>query len=107
MPEPSDEFRAANFRNWESRVPIHAASNLYDVAQYVDEPDRLSHVVAYDAPRLGRLDGLDVVHLQCHIGTDTISLARLGAKSITGLDFSPSAVEAGRALAIRAENDVT
>ena len=38
----------------------------------------------YDLPRLGRLDGLDVVHLQCHIGTDTVSLARLGARSVTG-----------------------
>ena len=31
------------------------------------------------------------MHLQCHIGTDTISLARLGA-SMTGLDFSGPAV---------------
>jgi SAM-dependent methyltransferase len=47
------------------------------------------------------------VHLQCHIGTDTVSLARLGAKSVAGLDFSPAAVEAGRALADRAGADVT
>ena len=36
------------------------------------------------------------MHLQCHIGTDTISLARLGA-SMTGVDFSPaSLIEARR-----------
>ena len=40
-----------------------------------------------------------MVHLQCHIGTDTLSLARLGAKSVTGLDFSRPALEAARALA--------
>ena len=40
-----------------------------------------------DLPRLGGIAGLDVVHLQCHIGTDTVSLARLGARSGTGLDF--------------------
>ena len=35
------------------------------------------------------------MHLQCHIGTDTISLARLGAR-MTGLDFSPAAIEQAR-----------
>lgn len=39
-------------------------------------------------PKLGRLDGLDIVHLQCHIGTDTVSLYRLGPRSTVGLDFS-------------------
>jgi SAM-dependent methyltransferase len=61
-------------------------------------------VVRYDLPRLGQLDGLDAVHLQCHIGTDTISLARLGA-SMTGLDFSPAAVEQARQLAARTGAD--
>ena len=58
-------------------------------------------VVRYDLPRLGRLDGLDVVHLQCHLGTDTVSLARLGARSMVGLDFSPAALREARALAAR------
>jgi hypothetical protein len=38
----------------------------------------LSDVVRFDLPRLGDISGLRGVHLQCHIGTDTISLARLG-----------------------------
>ena len=37
--------------------------------------------------------------MQCHIGTDTLSLARLGAKSITGVDFSPNALSAAKNLA--------
>ena len=40
-----------------------------------------------------------MVHLQCHIGTDTLSLARLGARSVTGLDFSLPALEAAIRLA--------
>jgi SAM-dependent methyltransferase len=40
------------------------------------------------------------VHLQCHIGTDTISLSRLGAR-MTGLDFSPASVAEARRLAAR------
>jgi len=61
----------------------------------------LSPVVAYDEPWLGDLTGLDVVHLQCHIGTDTISLARLGGR-VTGVDFSPSALAVARDLAAAA-----
>lgn len=60
------------------------------------DPTYLSEVVRFDRPRLGDIRGLRGVHLQCHIGTDTISLARLGAQ-MTGLDFSPAAIrEAGR-----------
>jgi SAM-dependent methyltransferase len=102
----TEEWRAINLANWESRVPIHTGPDGYDLAAF-DDPSHLSGVVRYDLPRLGRLDGLDVVHLQCHIGSDTVSLARLGARSVTGLDFSPSAVQAGRALAARAGADVT
>ena len=101
----ADDWRSINLANWESRVPLHTAPDGYELAGF-DDPEYLSPVVRYDLPRLGRLDGLDVVHLQCHIGTDTVSLARLGARSVTGLDFSPAAVEAGRALTRRANADV-
>jgi SAM-dependent methyltransferase len=97
--QPSN-WRSINAANWESRVPVHLGPGGYDLAAFGD-PDHLSSVVRYDVPRLGRLDDLDVVHLQCHIGTDTVSLARLGARSVVGLDFSPSALDAGRLLAQR------
>src|SRR3954454_16876455 len=102
----NDDWRSINLANWESRVPLHIGPDGYDLAGF-DDPDYLSDVVRYDRPRLGRLDGLDVVHLQCHLGTDTVSLARLGARSTTGLDFSPSALKEARALAARAGGDVT
>lgn len=101
-----DDWRDINLANWESRVPVHTAPGGYDLASF-DDPQHLSDVVRYDLPRLGRLDGLDVAHLQCHIGTDTVSLARLGARSVTGLDFSPAALEAGRRLALSAGAEVT
>ena len=100
------DWRSINRANWEARVPIHTGPDGYDLETF-DDPAHLSNVVRYDLPRLGRLDGLDVVHLQCHIGTDTVSLTRLGARSMTGLDFSPAALAAGRALAARAGADVT
>lgn len=102
----SDDWRGVNLANWESRVAVHTGPAGYDLAAF-DDPDHLSDVVRYDRPRLGRLDGLDVVHLQCHLGTDTVSLARLGARSTAGLDFSPSALNEARALAARAGADVT
>ena len=55
-------------------------------------------MVCFDRPRLGALEGVRGVHLQCHIGTDTLSLARLGAQ-MTGLDFSPASIAEARTLA--------
>jgi len=102
----ADDWREVNKANWESRVPLHTGPGGYELDAF-DDPDHLSNAVRYDRPRLGRLDGLDVVHLQCHIGTDTVGLARLGARSVTGLDFSPSALTAARALVARAKTTVT
>jgi SAM-dependent methyltransferase len=103
MTEPTDSY-AINRANWDERVPAHAASPGYAVEQFVADPTFLSEVVRFDRPRLGELAGLRGVHLQCHIGTDTISLTRLGA-SMTGLDFSGPAVEQARSLAERTGAD--
>ncbi len=91
---------AANRANWDARVPIHIGPGGYEIDRLVDDPEALSDVVDFDRESLGDLTGLKVVHLQCHLGTDTVSLAKLGA-SITGLDFSPPAIAAARDLAAR------
>ena len=96
-----DDYTAENRASWDERVPAHVDSPDYAVEALIADPTRLSGVVAFDAEALGDLDGLDAVHLQCHIGTDTVSLARLGAR-VTGLDFSAPAIEAARTLAARA-----
>lgn len=48
------------------------------------------------------ITGLEIVPLQCHIATDTISLARRGAKRVVGLDFSPAAIKEARYLSANA-----
>ena len=101
MSDCADDYRAINHANWESRVAFHVASPEYGFERFRDDPTHLSDVVRFDLPRLGDIAGLDVVHLQCHIGTDTLSLARLGA-NVTGLDFSGSAIEAARDLSATA-----
>ncbi|MGH3170296.1 MAG: class I SAM-dependent methyltransferase [Trebonia sp.] len=92
------DYREINRANWDDRVPVHLESRGYQVERYRSDPSFISDVVRFDRPLLGDVSGLRGAHLQCHIGTDTISLARLGA-SMTGLDFSGAAVEAARALA--------
>ncbi len=92
----STDHRAINLANWNSRVPFHARG--YGLDRFRADPEFLSGVVRFDLPRLGDVAGLDVVHLQCHIGTDTLSLARRGAR-MTGLDFSAPALDVARALA--------
>ena len=99
------DFRTVNRANWDDRAAAHAASPDYAVERFAADPAYLSDVVRFDLPRLGDLRGLRGVHLQCHIGTDTISLARLGAR-MTGLDFSGASVAQARAIATRAGADV-
>ena len=86
-----------NRANWDDRAPAHAASPDYCFDEFVADPDFLSEVVRFDLPLLGDVRGLRAVHLQCHIGTDTVSLARLGA-SMTGLDFSGASIAEARRL---------
>ncbi len=94
-----------NRANWDERAPAHAASPDYAVARFIEDPSFLSEVVRFDLPRLGDVAGVRGVHLQCHIGTDTISLARLGAR-MTGLDFSPASLAQARELAARTHSEV-
>jgi len=100
LPAHPDQYLEVNRANWDSRVPVHLAGG-YGIDRLLADPAALSDVVRFDQPRLGDLTGLDVVHLQCHVGTDTLSLARLGGR-LTGLDLSGDAVAAARDLAARA-----
>ncbi|AYG05075.1 class I SAM-dependent methyltransferase [Gryllotalpicola protaetiae] len=98
----------ANRANWDERVAGHLIG--YDVAGFAADASRISTVVRDDlklmAPHLpnGSMTGLSLVHLQCHIGTDTLSFARLGAQ-VTGVDFSGEAIAAAREVAERAGLD--
>lgn len=93
-----DDSLELNKANWNERALIHAASPDYQVQKFIDSAEHLSDVVRFDLPRLGDIRGLEALHLQCHIGTDTLSLARLGAR-LTGLDFSYASLEQARRLA--------
>lgn len=101
--DPSD-YLAVNRANWDSRASLHARA--YRIDRLLSDPTALSDVVAFDLPRLGDIAGLDVVHLQCHIGTDTLSLARLGGE-VVGVDLSPASLAEARSLAARAKASIS
>ncbi|WP_043272715.1 class I SAM-dependent methyltransferase [Pseudomonas sp. GM84] len=95
-----DRSQQLNRDSWDERAPLHAASKDYEVERLVRQPEHLSETVRFDLPRLGDIHGLRTAHLQCHIGTDTVSLARLGAE-VSGLDYSAASLLEARRLAQR------
>jgi SAM-dependent methyltransferase len=98
------DFIAANRLNWADRARLHATdpTGMYSIEAVIAGADCLH---AIEAGEIGDVSGRRLVHLQCHIGTDTLSLDRRGAIA-TGLDFSPEAIEAARDLARRAGRQV-
>jgi SAM-dependent methyltransferase len=99
------DYLDVNRANWDERGPAHAASADYGASRFAEDPEYISDVVRFDLPRLGDVRGLRGVHLQCHIGTDTISLVRLGAR-MTGMDFSGASLAEARRIAGLAGADV-
>ncbi|MBT2208839.1 MULTISPECIES: class I SAM-dependent methyltransferase [Actinomadura] len=91
-----------NRAHWDVWAAAHGQDAYYDTAGLVAGADSLTDV---ERGAVGEVEGLDVLHVQCHIGFDAISLARSGAR-VTGVDFSPVALEKGRALAERCGVDV-
>lgn len=92
------DYLEINRKNWDSRVPIHLGG--YNLKRFSKDPSYLSDVVRFDLARLPEIKGLNGIHLQSHIGTDTISLSRLGA-AMSALDFSVPALEVVEQLAAR------
>ena len=93
--ESAADWLAVNRANWNERVPIHAASAFYDLPGFVAGKGVLRD---FELDEVGDVVGKKLLHLQCHMGQDTLSWARRGAV-VTGLDFSEKAVQAARTLA--------
>jgi len=92
--------RAANLFLWENWSAMHMNGTDYDVEGLVADPASrpLDWVIR---ETVGDLAGKRLLHLQCHIGTDTVRLAMMGAVDVTGVDFSPIAIEGARSIARR------
>ena len=88
---------AVNRAAWDERVPVHLASRFYDNDGFVAGRSSLRD---FELDEVGDVTDLELVHLQCHFGQDTLSWARRGAR-VVGLDFSRPAVDAATELAAR------
>ena len=102
-----------NRANWDDRAHVHAGSEFYEVDKLISDPTYISPVARRDFEALkphlpGKsLAGLSVLHLQCHIGTDTLSWHRMGAREVWGLDFSPASRDHAHDIADRASAPIT
>lgn len=101
-----DAHREANLANWDERVAGHIAPDGYGIESFIEDDRAITNVVRFDRPAVGEIAGKTLLHSQCHIGTDTLSWARLGAK-VTGIDFSSAAITAAQDLARRTNIEAT
>lgn len=91
------DWHSANRAHWDERVPLHVASDFYDLEGFRSGTDALRE---FELAEVGDVTGRSLLHLQCHIGLDTMSWARNhGAARVVGLDFSGPAVRVARELA--------
>jgi len=93
MPEPA--WHRANRANWDERVGVHLGPGGYDLSDLRAGRGRLNSIEKTELPPVA---GKRVLHLQCHFGTDSVTLAQRGAE-VVGVDFSDRAIGAARLLA--------
>jgi len=83
------DYIKINKQTWNNKTDVHIASDFYDVESFINGKSTLNTI---ELDLLGDVKGKKILHLQCHFGQDTLSLARLGAK-VTGVDLSDKAIE--------------
>jgi 2-polyprenyl-3-methyl-5-hydroxy-6-metoxy-1,4-benzoquinol methylase len=87
-------YLEVNRNSWNDRVETHLKSDFYKLDDFKKGWNSLKEI---ELPLLGDLRGKKVLHLQCHFGQDTLSMARMGAKC-TGIDLSNEAIDAAKKL---------
>ncbi len=88
-------YLTTNRAAWDDKVAVHLETEMYDMAGFTSGNTSL---ISIELERLGDLRGKRILHLQCHFGQDSISLARMGA-TVTGVDFSEVAVAQAKKMA--------
>ena len=82
-------FIEINKKAWNKRTPIHLNSNFYQNIEFKKKGNSLKNI---ELKILNNLKNQDLLHLQCHFGQDSISLAKMGAH-VTAADFSDIAIK--------------
>lgn len=89
------DYLDSNRQSWNSRVEVHMSSPFYRLDEF---RNGRSSLMETELRLLGDVSGRSILHLQCHFGQDTLSLARMGAH-VTGVDLSDVAIDKARELA--------
>jgi ubiquinone/menaquinone biosynthesis C-methylase UbiE len=92
--EQYQRYFNANKELWNQRTMVHKDSSFYDLHSFLNGKSSLNKI---EVEELGDVKGKKILHLQCHFGMDTLSLARMGAK-VTGIDLSDTAISEARKL---------
>lgn len=92
----TSDWKRLNQANWDERTALHLGPRGYDLSTHRAGRGRLDAIVE---AALGDVAGLSVLHLQCHLGDDSVAIAQRGAGRVVGVDFSPPAIAAATALA--------
>jgi len=88
------QYFQANKELWNQRTVVHKDSSFYDMDSFMNGISSLNDI---ELKELGDIKGKTILHLQCHFGMDTLSLARMGAKVI-GVDLSDTAIAEAKKL---------
>ncbi|HRO42697.1 MAG TPA: class I SAM-dependent methyltransferase [Flavipsychrobacter sp.] len=97
------DYIEVNKKLWNERTKAHVSSTFYAMPSFLSGKSSLNEI---ELELLGDLSGKSVLHLQCHFGQDSLSLARMGA-AVTGVDLSDEAIDIARELASKLELDAT
>ena len=84
-----EDYIKINKQTWNNKTEVHIASDFYDNKSFLEGKSTLNSI---ELDLLGDLKDKKILHLQCHFGQDSLSLARMGAK-VTGVDLSDKAIE--------------
>jgi len=90
----SQEYFEINKHLWNEKTAIHIKSDFYEMDDFLAGKNTLKSI---ELDLLGDIAGKKILHLQCHFGQDSLSLARMGAK-VTGLDFSDKSIAKAKEL---------
>jgi SAM-dependent methyltransferase len=97
MMDPDKTAIQANRTLWNALTDAHFRSAFYDVDSFIAGRNSLTLM---ERELLGDLQGKEILHLQCHFGQDTLSMARTGA-NVTGLDISDVAIAKAKELTLK------
>lgn len=89
-----ENYIEINKHAWNTKLDSHLKSDFYDIESFKKGKSSLNEI---ELDLLGDIKDRKILHLQCHFGQDTLSLARMGA-DVTGVDLSDRAIKTANEL---------